>query len=283
MKQISNHLRVFTSVAVTTLSLSWRFVYICLLILGNDSYNSSSFTYVPIIRSAKPGYCRLFMSGMKNNKDTVCDDNDVYEYDDSDAKSQFGTKDYWEDMYNGMGDFAADEYSWYYGFDTLKSYFQDLIPQPKENVKMLVPGIGNDVILLDLYEYGYQDITAFDYSSSAIERQKDLFISSRNENIKQDIKLLVRDSRRLDDGWTNEFDIIFEKGLLDAIHLSGEGYSELAMIELQRCTKVGGFFISVSGVVTDDIRQKMFPKNDWEWIRDGSNDLKAGCYVWKRK
>ena len=65
MKQLSNHLRVFTSVAVTTLSLSWRFVYICLLISGNDSYKSSSFTYVLIIRSAKPGYYRLFMSGMK--------------------------------------------------------------------------------------------------------------------------------------------------------------------------------------------------------------------------
>ena len=90
MKQLSNHLRVFTSVAVTTLLLSWRFVYICLLISGNDSYKSSSFTYVLIIRSAKPGYCRLFMSGMKNNEDSVCGDNDVYEYDDSDAKSQFG-------------------------------------------------------------------------------------------------------------------------------------------------------------------------------------------------
>ena len=39
--------------------------------------------------------------------------------DDANARSQFGTKLYWDAMYEGMGDFDANEYSWYYGFEVI--------------------------------------------------------------------------------------------------------------------------------------------------------------------
>ena len=39
--------------------------------------------------------------------------------DDGAARSQFGTKRYWDDMYDGRGDFSSDEYSWYYGWDVV--------------------------------------------------------------------------------------------------------------------------------------------------------------------
>merc|ERR1719343_385603 len=45
----------------------------------------------------------------------------IDEYDDTEAKSQFGTKQYWDDMYNGLGDLPQEEYSWYYSFkDTIQ-------------------------------------------------------------------------------------------------------------------------------------------------------------------
>jgi hypothetical protein len=34
------------------------------------------------------------------------------EEDDSQARSAFGTKAYWDDVYEGRGDFPKDEYSW---------------------------------------------------------------------------------------------------------------------------------------------------------------------------
>lgn len=203
-------------------------------------------------------------------------------------------------MYSGMGDFSSEEYSWYFGWGEIKPYFVDYAPQPlkKSNKKkkkgdndtnnrtemepkMLVPGIGNDGILLDLYNYGYSDITAFDYSQSAIDRQIELL--SYNSQASDDIKLKVRDGRELDADWERTFDIIFEKGALDAIYLSGDGYVDLAVEELTRVIKQAGIFISVSGVVPRELRQELFSTDQWEWLRDGSEDLKAGCFVFKRK
>ncbi len=211
------------------------------------------------------------------------------EYDDSEAESQFGTKEYWDDMYKGMGDFSSEEYSWYFGFETIKPFFVQYMPLPPKQAKnkdidmpkVLVPGVGNDPTVLDLYAFGYQDITAFDYSSDAIERQEELL--SYNSQAMDDITLLVRDGRQLDDAWTDTFDIIFEKGALDAIYLSGpeSGNVERAVEELSRVLKPGGYFMSVSGVVPENLRREMI-QDEWEWIRDGSDDLKAGCFVLKR-
>ena len=77
--------------------------------------------------------------------------------------------------------------------------------------------------------------------------------------------------------------MIFEKGALDAIYLSGDGFINMAVDELTRVIKVGGVFMSVSGVVPEELRRELFPTAKWDWLRDGSLDLKAGCFVWRRK
>jgi hypothetical protein len=43
------------------------------------------------------------------------EDKDEIEIDDDDdnAKSLFGTKEYWDELYQGRGDFPSDEYQWY--------------------------------------------------------------------------------------------------------------------------------------------------------------------------
>jgi hypothetical protein len=41
--------------------------------------------------------------------------------------------------------------------------------------------------------------------------------------------------------------------------------------------------MSISGVVPEDVRRTLFPVQDWDWVRDGTMDLKAGCFVWKKK
>lgn len=245
-------------------------------------------------------------NGISNTATKVTSITKLSSFDDTNALSQFGTKSYWDDMYSGLGDFASDEYSWYYAWDEIKKYFIKYAPQPpklkkltKQNKiktsddnsndeeqehqpKILIPGIGNDRILLDLYNYGYTDVTAFDYSNCAIERQHDL-LSYTTTQVVDDITLLVRDARELDDEWESTFDLIFEKGALDAIYLSGEGYVDLAVKELMRVIKKGGMFISVSGVVDEELRRILFSEDEWEWIRDGSADLKAGCFIWRRK
>lgn len=236
---------------------------------------------------------KTFIKNIKSTK-TITKES----FDDNNASSQFGTKSYWDDMYSGLGDFSSEEYSWYFGWDEIKKYFMEYAPQPLKKLnknrrnnndkidivsepKILIPGVGNDGIVLDLYNYGYTDITAFDYSDSAIERQTDLL--SYSSQALEDVTLLVRDARELDEEWEKKFDMIFEKGALDAIYLSGDGYVDLAVRELSRVIKKGGMFISVSGVVDEELRRDLFSEDQWEWLRDGSTDLKAGCFIWRRK
>jgi len=203
----------------------------------------------------------------------------TYDNDDAEAISQFGTKEYWDDMYNGMGDFPSDEYQWYFGWSELKGPVTDHIPDRSSRV--LVPGVGNDPILIDLVGAGYYDLTAFDYSEGAMARQRDL-LEFGPASVHESVDVLHLDARALPGEWAGKFDAILEKGALDAMYLSGGDNLRLAAEELRRVLRPGGTFISVSGVVPEEMRREMFSDSRWEWVRDGSDDLKAGCFVWRK-
>ena len=95
-----------------------------------------------------------------------------------------------------------------------------------------------------------------------------------------EIDLYQSDVRVLPEEWTGQFDAILEKGLLDAVYLSGGNNAEQAAQSLVRTLRPGGVFISVSGVVPEDQRKELF--KDMEWVRDGSKDLKAGCFIFRK-
>jgi len=237
--------------------------------------------------------------------------------EEMDPISQFGTRLYWDETYEGRGDFPMEEYSWYYGWDDniKKIWMETVVPNlnssqedPKSS-KILIPGIGNDAIILDLFGSGWKFITAFDYTQSAIDRQNDLLLYTpdiRKSLEERDIELYVMDATNLNENevigesillddfdnedkvdtkWTNKFEIVFEKGALDAIYLSSSENEErlrAAVTELRRVLQTGGIFVSCSGVVPEELRRSMFPTNEWVWLRDGSEDLQAGCFVWKK-
>ncbi|KAL9184465.1 hypothetical protein ACHAXT_002551 [Thalassiosira profunda] len=206
---------------------------------------------------------------------------------DSDARSQFGTKSYWDQMYEGMGDFAADEYSWYFGFEVIKPLLEEYVGASsrteKAELSILLPGCGNDPLLLDLYNAGYRRLTAFDYSAGAIDRQRELLEYLPMGSDVDHVVLSVEDARSLPEEWEGAFDVIVEKGALDAIYLSGDGNFEQSANEFARVVKKDGICISCSGVVPEALRREGFEENAWEWLRDGSDDLKAGCFVLKRR
>jgi SAM-dependent methyltransferase len=129
--------------------------------------------------------------------------------------------------------------------------------------------------MLDLLNIGYHNLTATDYSDHAIERQLELL--SYESYPEDSVELFPMDARKMEAGWTNRFDAIIEKGALDAIYLSGDGNLEKSVKEFERILKPGGVLISVSGVVPEELRREIFA--DWNWIRDGSADLQAGCFL----
>ena len=90
---------------------------------------------------------------------------------------KYGQKEYWDSMYRGSGaatldGLPADAFSWYCGWEELQPFWEELVPDQKAHV--LIPGVGNDATLLGLYDAGWQDLTAFDYSAHAVARAKDL-------------------------------------------------------------------------------------------------------------
>jgi SAM-dependent methyltransferase len=191
----------------------------------------------------------------------------------------FGTRRYWDELYQGRGDFPADEYRWYYGWEMYGKYVRQFVPDTDSEI--LIPGIGNDPVLLDMLQNRYSRLTATDYSEHAIERQRDLLSHARGRHrassVLDNVQLLQMDARRMPPDWECKFDAIVEKGTLDAIYLSGDGNLELAVTEFERSLKPGGKLISVSGVVPGDLRREIF--RDWTWFRDGGDDLQAGCFI----
>lgn len=232
----------------------------------------------------------------------------VVDIDESNARSVFGTKEYWDDVYLGRGDFPADEYSWYYGWDVVGKHVREFLPLQKNKSsantatntvvavpRLLIPGIGNDVsILINLYNAGYTNLVAQDYSQHAVERQLDLLSSydlldvvpndhNNDSSSSSGVQIVQGDVTQLPTSWTNSFDAIFEKGLLDAVYLSGGDNVHKAVENLQRVLKPKGLLFSISGVVPEELRRThLFPTSDWEWLRDGGSDLQAGCFVLRK-
>jgi SAM-dependent methyltransferase len=206
----------------------------------------------------------------------------------TEPRNVFGTKEYWDEMYQGRGDFSSTEYSWYYGWDTIKGY---VAPWVKKEDRLLIPGIGNDRLVLDLVHAKYRHITAQDYSVHAIERQQDIlsyhcdYDPSSSSIITSSggatrVILATSDVRSLPSQWTGTFDAIIEKGLLDAVYLSGDGNVERAVSSLSRVLRPGGILVSISGVLPEGLRKDIF--EGFVWLRDGSNDLRAGCFVFRK-
>ena len=294
--------------------------------------------------SSIPSYDN-YSNRLEEKENNSYDDDENDDEEEIEARSEFGTKKYWDDMYQGRGDFPMDEYKWYFGFDKYSKLI-DLYAtgvattEPSSNehkkknrtnkdVEILIPGIGNDPILLDLLQKGYTQLTATDYSRHAIKRQQDILSykgyayndcsetdddddiplqkkkkndnndgNSRSKQKQPKVMLHQMDARKMPKEWTNKFDIIIEKGVLDAIYLAGDGNIEKASKEFANNgddasmmrdgeeeegeERGGGILISISGVVPMKLRKEIFddPKEkNWIWIRDGSNDLEAGLFV----
>jgi hypothetical protein len=252
---------------------------------------------------------------------------------DLNARSMFGTKAYWDDVYDGRGDFPADTYSWYTDWNELQRYIKPYASTAQKRITttghtqcIFIPGIGNDSLLIDMISAGYNqhhNLVAQDYSHRAIERQIELLQSIGCSNYKycrednnsssantrsnqaaiadvvdpsndtKQIDLYCCDiTKKLPSTWNRSFDIIIEKGLLDAVYLSDDTNQNVqgATHNLYQILKSNGILISISSVIPNELRHILFPSPPmdddtplWEWIRDGNADAtKAGCFIFQK-
>jgi hypothetical protein len=72
--------------------------------------------------------------------------------------NKFGNKNYWDKTYrDGNEGLCEDEFSWYCGWnEELEPFFIELVGT---SAKVLIPGIGNDGCIRDMFDAGYTHLT----------------------------------------------------------------------------------------------------------------------------
>jgi hypothetical protein len=242
----------------------------------------------------------------------------------ADGKCKFGTKEYWDAMYSSAvvddnvmpNDLPSDKYSWYCGWTELQPFWDMLITplitdgnDNKHSVKVLIAGIGNDITPIQMYDDGWTNMIAFDYSEDGVCRAKELFgpdrllLSQQQEKDNDDVdeqstvdatissscnggggtaKLITADCRSLPIP-NGHIDAILDKGTLDAIYITGPEVFRDSVKELTRVTSCdGGMIVCISAVIPQEVMLDAFGSNScsssrsdneeeccWETVHDG--------------
>ena len=107
----------------------------------------------------------------------------------------------------------------------------------------MVPGCGNAEFSEDLYDAGYENQVNTDISAVVIEQ-----MAERNKETRPNIEWLVMDITDMSEFESNRFDIIIDKGTMDALLCGNDAYLKVAMMlkESQRILKPGGHFFFIS-------------------------------------
>jgi SAM-dependent methyltransferase len=213
-------------------------------------------------------------------------------------ENEYGRMTFWDESYRkALGQEDTKMFSWYSDWRDLKPFFSELVPLHKSRI--MIPGIGNDGCIRDMFDDGYEHLSAFDYAPEGVECAKRIM----GQRVQSMDDLRVADGRDLPYK-NSSFDAVFDKGTLDSIYLSGGNdkdlsrkYLGMAVSELARTLKAGGIVFSVTAACTDAI-QKSFEESNkkkeviWEQLRDGSffmtedgyasNNVDATILVWRK-
>ncbi|KAL7543434.1 hypothetical protein ACHAXR_012710 [Thalassiosira sp. AJA248-18] len=227
--------------------------------------------------------------------------------------NQFGRMTYWDESYrkslvenehagddeNNTDNDTTETFAWYCSWENeLEPFFAELVPL-SNNPSVLIPGIGNDSCIRDMFDSGYHRLTAFDYAPEGVECARRMFGPERLD-LMDDLRVADARSLPYDD---SSFDAVLEKGTLDSIYLSGGSDKTLsrkhlgmAVYEMARVVKEGGFVMSVTAACADAVQRSFDECNErkkcWKQIRDGSlymtedgytsNNVDATMLVWER-
>jgi SAM-dependent methyltransferase len=202
----------------------------------------------------------------------------------------FGRQEYWEGLYQDQD--ADSDFSWYAGWNDLEPFVAEWIAPDQ---KVLIPGVGIDSILTDMYDAGYEQLTAFDYAPESIAHCQHMLGDDRR------VHLRTADCRDLPYA-SESFDAVMDKGALDAVFLAGDDKDERldsltrAISELARVLKPGGIFWSLSGICMEPLQSAALWTASVRWealtptdgslytTADGytSNNVDGTLLVWRK-
>ncbi|CAJ1331714.1 unnamed protein product [Effrenium voratum] len=206
------------------------------------------------------------------------------------------TQEFWEKFYSDSD--SAEEFDWYCGYEDFQPFFQEFAQPVLEasrgrsesdsRPRILVAGCGNSRLTCDLYDdlleqKSTAEIWNVDYAEAAIARAREV---AEGRKVHQE----VADLRHLPEAFHDSFDVVIDKGAVDALFCAGVDSLALAAVSLRAALQPRGVLLLVSGVAPAEEVLKAFA--GWETILDGSPyiteegeatiNLRAHLYVFRK-
>jgi len=227
---------------------------------------------------------------------------DLYEPEES---SSFGRKTFWDDLYRNEHNVESQPngFSWYSTWSSIQPFWESIIsttPQAQkieregssssiQSIPILLPGVGNDPTIVEMFDHGWTNITAFDYALEGVETCKTLLGEDRLQKTSESfLEVDVADARAL--GYQSDYFVgVLDKGTLDAVYLSGGMNPDekrkqlvLAVKEITRIVSKGGVILSLTGagMATEEIRRAFNEEKEngdisfsWEKLWDTEDEV----------
>lgn len=155
-----------------------------------------------------------------------------------DDHAQFNTKDYWDKFFIQRGQSA---FEWYGHFQEISPL---LLPKLSKSDRILVIGCGNSNFSSDLYDKGFHHITNLDFSELVIDEMK-----QKNQS-REHMTWVVGDMTRLDGFAEASFDVVLDKGALDALLSVNDTFpkqqAQQMFREIQRVLTINGRYLCIT-------------------------------------
>lgn len=155
------------------------------------------------------------------------------------APAEFSGREYWDRFFIERG---SEAFEWYGKFGDVRGQLEKLV---KREEGVLIIGCGNSDFSAELYDCGYHSIRNLDFSELVINEMR-----AKNQMARPDMHWDVGDMTDMNAYGACQFDVVFDKGALDALMSveSAEVMGKAADMfrEIERVLSLSGRYICVS-------------------------------------
>jgi len=159
----------------------------------------------------------------------------------SESSADYGSVEYWIARYTQT--LPDGCYDWYLDADLLLTrHLLPLLKSKPLDAEILIPGCGCSSLPAALYALGWHNLSAVDFCEVVVEHM------NRHKGSNSGIEYAVMDARHLDGVPDSCFDVIVDKGLLDALLCSETNAVDVARAidEMYRVLAPGGIYVVIS-------------------------------------
>ena len=196
----------------------------------------------------------------------------------SDYTSKLGTKEHWESTYKEDIELFknnSEECGEIWFGKQLQKKIVNFIKEnfPVKNARILDIGCGNGIFLYKLCKNGYSNLWGIDYSEASVELAK-MIIKQKDskKNRKFPINFFCEDINNTAHIINGKFDIIHDKGAMDAYLLNKNNTLEKYKAYLKSYSKNGTIFIITSCNNTrEELKEKFTEKEGYSFINEIQN------------